>query len=80
MILDNQNRELCNKCNTLAIYNSEHGFYKCPACEHTWAYDKDDPDYLELEEVLEDCVRFHHGHCMDTGTTIEQSCSMCPRD
>lgn len=76
MVLDNHNRELCNKCNTLANFNSDFGFYKCPACEYTWAYAEDDPD---LDELIDSCPYFEEKtkECMNKGYAI--MCDNCPK-
>jgi hypothetical protein len=79
MKLNEQDKERCNQCLAIGSFNDDFGFYKCPDCGNTWAYDEDDPDYLEFEETLKNCIHFHHGHCMNPGTTIEQSCNYCPR-
>jgi hypothetical protein len=44
--------EHCPNCNSEhTIYDSDHGFWQCEECSNVWAYDEDDPDYEEIEDL-----------------------------
>lgn len=74
-MLNNLDQKLCPKCLTVATRNDDFGFHKCPACENTWAYDKDDPDYDELVAAL--CPFHDQGSCSNNMRTYPK-CEDCP--
>lgn len=76
MILDNKNRELCNKCNAVANFEPNYGYYSCPACENAWAYAEDDPDLDEL--VAASCIFYKSGDCTNNMKSYPR-CEDCPR-
>lgn len=46
------NEDVCPKCGSKEfISNDGYGYHTCLDCDHIWAYDKDDPDYEEVEEI-----------------------------
>jgi rubredoxin len=45
----------CPNCHsTKTEFDQTYGFYKCLDCLHVWAEDKDDPDYDDLDDSLEE--------------------------
>ncbi|MEG4915756.1 hypothetical protein [Microcoleus sp. B7-D4] len=49
--------KFCPQCGSPEInYDEDFGFYKYLHCEHCWGYDEDDPDYEEVEGMIQsDC-------------------------
>ncbi|MCC3410546.1 MAG: hypothetical protein JGK24_17015 [Microcoleus sp. PH2017_29_MFU_D_A] len=44
----------CPQCGSVDIkFDKDYGFYTCNACDHAWAYSKDDPDFDELDEDID---------------------------
>ncbi|NJO61339.1 MAG: hypothetical protein HC836_24720 [Richelia sp. RM2_1_2] len=77
MKLDIYGKEVCNQCLTVGDFNEQFGFYKCPKCGYTWAYDEDDPDYDE--PTLELCPFHKNGSCSNNMPTYPR-CSECPNN
>lgn len=74
-MLENQKLELCDKCNVLADFCPDFGFYSCSKCGDAWAYDEDDPDYFELTTAL--CPFHDKGSCTNNMPTYPK-CNDCP--
>ncbi|MBW4598715.1 MAG: hypothetical protein KME29_03775 [Calothrix sp. FI2-JRJ7] len=64
----------CKKCGTsTVVYDLEYRFYKCKTCGEYWAYDKDDPDYEETDDICPVC-----GYYDDSPSTDEpRKCYNC---
>lgn len=61
--------EQCPKCGSLSSDFDEFGrFYECNICKNLWAFDKDDPDYDDVETCPE---------CSGTGMDGKLVCMKC---
>jgi hypothetical protein len=51
----NNSVNYCPNCKSINTqFDETFGFHKCLDCLHVWAEDKDDPDYDDLDKLLED--------------------------
>lgn len=54
ILLAEQSDNICPECGAIEIsYSPQHGYYQCQKCLHVWGFDKDDPDYDEVDDELE---------------------------